>query len=147
MKVEKMLKPPVGPAVQDVPPPGGYKDFVIRGNRARRGPPGWALWLGVAAATAYGMYQLSVMNGYKRGNYKEKRECRMAVLPYLVAEQDIRKQAQYDADAATEAAIMKDVPGWEVGKNVYSKRWMEPTPGLAEMNSFANPQLSNQKKD
>lgn len=29
---------------------------------------------------------------------------------------------------------MKNVPGWEVGKGVYSKRWMKPTPGLVEMN-------------
>lgn len=93
------------------------------------------------------MYQLSVWNGHKRGNYKEKRECRMAVLPYLVAEQDASKQIQFDAENAREAAVMKNVPGWEAGKSVYSKRWMEPTPGLAEMNSFADPQLSNSKSE
>jgi len=33
-----------------------------------------------------------------------------------------------------EAEIMKNVPGWEVGKQIYSKRWMKPTPGIADMN-------------
>ena len=39
---------------------------------------------------------------------------------------------------------MKDVDGWVVGQNVYKKRWMQPTPGLAEMNSFVSPKLKNE---
>jgi len=31
-----------------------------------------------------------------------------------------------------EAEIMANVDGWIVGENVYSKRWMPPTPGLGE---------------
>ena len=30
----------------------------MRGNRARRGPPGWAIWLALATSTTYGMYQV-----------------------------------------------------------------------------------------
>lgn len=50
------------------------------------------------------------------------------------AEQDILKQKEYDAELKKEAEIMKNVPNWEVGKQIYSKRWMKPTPGIADMN-------------
>ncbi len=66
---------------------------------------------------------------------------------FLKAEQDFKKQLHYDAEHEKEAHIMRNVPNWEVGKNIYSRRWMEPTPGLAEMNSFANPQLTNEERE
>ena len=56
----------------------------------------------------------------------------------LQAEQDIRHDLKYDDDLKKEMQIMKNVPGWEAGKNVYSKRWMPPTPGLVELNDVTD---------
>ena len=42
------------------------------------------IWLGITTATVYGFYQIGVTNEEKRFNRKEKRECRMAILPYLM---------------------------------------------------------------
>jgi hypothetical protein len=42
------------------------------------------IWLGVATATVYGFYKISVTNEEKRFNHKERREARMAILPYLM---------------------------------------------------------------
>lgn len=89
--------------------------------------------------------QIGVQAKDNRSEYKEQREARMAVLPFLQVNQLVSKQnfiQQYVSDCqaeldrkysvelkeqyAKEAEIMKDVPGWEVGKDMYSKRWNHP---------------------
>lgn len=80
--------------------------------------------------TIYGFYQIGRTNAEKRMLNKEKRESRMAIMPYLQAEQDKMLMAQLAESAAKEAEIMKNVEGWKVGESVYSKRWMKPTWGL-----------------
>lgn len=72
-----------------MPPKGGYPkiDFVRRlGNR---GPSGAMIWAGIFGMTFWGFYQIGVTNEEKRFNRKEQRESRMAILPYLMTEQDI----------------------------------------------------------
>lgn len=55
----------------------------------------------------------------------------MAILPYLMAEQDRYISAKILSENKEEAEIMKNVPGWIVGESVYhGKRWLPPTPGL-----------------
>ena len=89
------------------------------------------IWLGVGALTAYGFYQISCTNAEKRFVLKEKREARMAIMPFLMAEQDAMNKAESDKKLAYEADIMKDVKGWVVGESVYSKgKWVKPTHGL-----------------
>lgn len=63
---------------------------------------------------------------------KEKREARMAIMPFLQAEQDKMLAEQIAQANAKEADVMKHVPGWKVGESVYSqpRRWTRPTHGL-----------------
>ena len=88
------------------------------------------IWLGVVLASTYGLYQISVTNAEKRMVLKEKREARMAIMPFLMAEQDAMNKVETEKSLAYEAKIMKDVKGWKVGESVYSKRWSPPTTGL-----------------
>lgn len=96
-----------------------------------RGPSGAMIWLGVALASTYGFYQISVTNAEKRACLKEKREARMAIMPFLMAEQDAMNKVETEKKLAYEKEVMKNVKGWEVGKSVYSKRWSPPTTGLS----------------
>lgn len=80
--------------------------------------------------TIYGFWQIGRTNSEKRLVVKERREARMAIMPYLMAEQDRMLSAQMAAANAKEAEIMKHVDGWKAGESVYSKRWVRPTHGL-----------------
>ena len=95
-----------------------------------RGPSGLMIWLGVGLASTYGFYQISVTNAEKRMVLKEKREARMAIMPFLMAEQDAMNKVEQEKKLAYEADVMKNVKGWKVGESVYSKRWSPPTTGL-----------------
>lgn len=74
------------------------------------------------------LYQIT--NEEKRLNLKERRESRMAILPYLMVEQDVAMQALIDENKKEEAEVMKDNPNWTVGEAIYSRRWRPPTSGL-----------------
>ncbi|KAK3009607.1 hypothetical protein RJ639_014692 [Escallonia herrerae] len=61
---------------------------------------------------------------------EEKYAARVAILPLLQAEEDERFVVEWKKYLEEEARIMKDVPGWKVGENVYnSGRWMPPATG------------------
>jgi len=110
-----------------MPPPGGYPPIRLNRGLGKRGPPGWAIWGAIAVSSMYGFYQLSVQNEGKRSDKQEKRDNRMAIGPYLMAERDVMDQKEYDKTLAREAEIMKNRPDWVVGQPIYSKRWMPPT--------------------
>mmetsp|Transcript_9904 Transcript_9904/g.10003 ORF Transcript_9904/g.10003 Transcript_9904/m.10003 type:complete len:129 (-) Transcript_9904:102-488(-) len=118
--------------VQDVPPPGGFPKVNLTRGIGPRGPPGWLIWLSVVTASIYGMWQIGRTNKVKRIDHKEKREARIAILPYLQAESDRQLIAKITESNRQEAEIMKNVDGWKVGESVYSKRWMPPTNGLSK---------------
>lgn len=121
--------PPVQPNVhsfQDMPPRGGYPKIQINRITGPRGPPGWLLFAGAIGAYVYGMIELSkTAKEYKYNRY-EARESRMGLHAFFNAEEDRYNQAKIMRSDAAEAEIMKDVPGWKVGENPYSKRWDLP---------------------
>ena len=81
--------------------------------------------------TVYGFWQIGRTNQEKRFAVKERREARMAIMPYLQAEQDRLLTEQIAAATAREKEIMKNVEGWKAGESVYTgKRWVRPTFGL-----------------
>eukprot|EP01036_Dinobryon_divergens_P023660 gene23660-32032_t len=92
--------PPNVTSVQDMPPPGGYPPINFARGMRNRGPPGWAIWLGVLTATVYGFNQ---------------------------AERDRELAAYIEESRKKEAEIMKNRPDWKVGESVYSRRWNPPT--------------------
>nr|GEX61689.1 NADH dehydrogenase [ubiquinone] 1 alpha subcomplex subunit 13-B [Tanacetum cinerariifolium] len=61
---------------------------------------------------------------------EEKYAARRAILPMLQAEEDERFVKEWQKYLEEEARIMKDVPGWKVGKSVYhSGKWIPPATG------------------
>lgn len=108
------------PPVQDMPPPGGYPSLTFEKATVARGPPGWAIWLGAMCTVAFGFYRVGMGNRERNAAKKEKREARMAIVPYLQAEEDVKLHARYLSNLEDEATIMKGVKGWEVGKGVYN---------------------------
>lgn len=90
-----------------------------------RGPPGWALWAGATVTIMYGFYQVGQGNIERNRQKVREREIRYNIAPLMQAEAD-REYAQRErAILAKEAEIMKNVPGWEVGKNPYNNgKWM-----------------------
>jgi NADH dehydrogenase (ubiquinone) 1 alpha subcomplex subunit 13 len=110
-------------AFQDMPPKGGYPkiDFIRRlGNR---GPTGAMIWAGIFGMTFWGFYQIGVTNEEKRFNRKEQRESRMAILPYLMTEQDITEMQKMKKQLLYEEEVMKGVEGFTPGASVYSQRY------------------------
>ncbi|KAJ8603504.1 hypothetical protein CTAYLR_005117 [Chrysophaeum taylorii] len=116
--------------VQDMPPPGGYPEVIATRGIGPRGPPGWAIWLGATFATVFGLYRVGEGNRERNAAKKMKREARMAIIPYLQAEEDVRAHALYLARLDDEARVMKGVKGWKVGESVYHNTsiWMPATP-------------------
>eukprot|EP00002_Diphylleia_rotans_P003737 TRINITY_DN1261_c0_g3_i1.p1 TRINITY_DN1261_c0_g3~~TRINITY_DN1261_c0_g3_i1.p1 ORF type:complete len:123 (+),score=35.70 TRINITY_DN1261_c0_g3_i1:61-429(+) len=113
--------------VQDMPPSGGYSSFsverVVRGSSV----PNSLLFAASAVAILGGLYKLGQGNIQRRAVADEKRAAKKAILPLLQAESDasfVRATAEANEK---EAEIMKNVPGWEVGKSVYNTKWMPPT--------------------
>mmetsp|Transcript_13813 Transcript_13813/g.18889 ORF Transcript_13813/g.18889 Transcript_13813/m.18889 type:complete len:127 (+) Transcript_13813:37-417(+) len=114
-------------SVQDLPPKGGYPPIATARGLRPRGPPGWAIWLGILSASAYGFYQIGVTNENKRFLLKEKRDSRMAIYPFLQVESDKRISSSIKYSLEKETEIMKHNPDWKVGESVYSKRWNPPS--------------------
>jgi len=79
----------------------------------------------VSLMTMYGYYQIGQTNIERRKVRRETRERRAHILPFLQAEEDVRYNLAVAVYEDEERRIMKDVPGWEVNKNVYNhKEWM-----------------------
>lgn len=55
-------------------------------------------------------------------------DIRLATLPFLMAENDVRGEYLKNKVTEHEAELMKDVPGWEAGASVYKTRFMSPMP-------------------
>mmetsp|Transcript_34842 Transcript_34842/g.85313 ORF Transcript_34842/g.85313 Transcript_34842/m.85313 type:complete len:146 (-) Transcript_34842:79-516(-) len=123
------------PVVQDGPPPGGYPSVRYARRIPNTGPTGIAFFGAYLGAMVYGFYQIGQGNAERRGLKEEKLMARAILIPFLQAEEDRRYVAAKARDDKWEAHIMRNVPGWEVGKNVYNTCWMPPglstRPGLA----------------
>ena len=79
---------------------------------------------------SYGYYQIGQMNIHRRSLKKEKRECRIALLPLLQAESDVMTLHANARRLHAETAIMHGVRGWDYDdQSVYhTSRWVVPIP-------------------
>ncbi|KAL1918854.1 uncharacterized protein VTP21DRAFT_2876 [Calcarisporiella thermophila] len=104
---------------QDMPPAGGYPQVHYRRNLPQRGPSGLALVVGVTAVCTFGFWQYARGMSEKRELKRENTWSRIYLVPLLQAETDRDTYRRQQASLQREKEIMKDVPGWEVGKSVY----------------------------
>jgi len=74
--------------VQDKAPPGGYPPIRYRRSLAQSVIPPWVVLLGLVAMSAYGVYQLRKTIHERVDTDEEKKRRRIAIIPYLVAEED-----------------------------------------------------------
>ncbi|KAK3283167.1 hypothetical protein CYMTET_9123 [Cymbomonas tetramitiformis] len=115
------------PISQEMPPPGGFPQVRFARRIPSTGPAGTTLFTLGALVMGYGFYKVGMGNRERRTLKAEKAAARHAILPLLQAEEDRRYVAQQNKFKAQESLIMKDVPGWEVGKSVYySGAWHPP---------------------
>ncbi|XVF29195.1 hypothetical protein REPUB_Repub15cG0099400 [Reevesia pubescens] len=118
------------PILQDGPPPGGFAPVRYARRIPNKGPSAMAIFLAAFGAFSYGMYQVGQGNKNRRALKEEKYAARRAILPVLQAEEDERFVKEWKKYLEYEAEVMKDVPGWKVGENVYnSGKWMPPATG------------------
>ncbi|KAL9250575.1 NADH dehydrogenase [ubiquinone] 1 alpha subcomplex subunit 13-B-like protein [Drosera capensis] len=116
--------------LQDGPPPGGFPPVRYARRIPNTGPSAIAIFLATFGAFSWGMYQVGIGNKKRRALKMEKYEARRAILPLLQAEEDERFVKEWKKYLEEEARIMKNVPGWKVGENVYnSGKWMPPATG------------------
>ena len=57
----------------------------------------------------------------------EKKRLRLALVPFLQAEDDRRYVRDRARSLERERKVMANVPGWVVGESVYKTRFMRPT--------------------
>uniref|UniRef100_A0A3P6AGY8 NADH dehydrogenase [ubiquinone] 1 alpha subcomplex subunit 13 n=2 Tax=Brassica TaxID=3705 RepID=A0A3P6AGY8_BRAOL len=106
------------PLLQDGPPPGGFLPVRYARRISNTGP------------SAMAIFRCFCLGGCTKALKEEKYAARRAILPILQAEEDERFVSEWNKYLDYEADVMKDVPGWKVGENVYnSGRWMPPATG------------------
>lgn len=115
------------PVLQDGAPPGGFPSVRFARRIPSTGPTGFTLFALGTVIMAYGFVKVGETNKHRNFLSAEKMAARRNLYPMLQAEEDRRYVENIEIAKEKEALIMKDVPGWKVGENVYSgKRWMPP---------------------
>ncbi|KAI7809581.1 NADH dehydrogenase [ubiquinone] 1 alpha subcomplex subunit 13 [Triplophysa rosa] len=112
---------------QDMPPPGGYERIDYRRNLPRRGLSGYSMFGIGMGIMVFGYWRLFKWNRERRRLHIEDLETRIAMLPLLQAELDRSTLRMLRENLEEEAVIMKDVPDWKVGENMFhTDRWVTP---------------------
>ncbi|XP_031418759.1 NADH dehydrogenase [ubiquinone] 1 alpha subcomplex subunit 13 [Clupea harengus] len=113
---------------QDMPPPGGYGPVQYKRNLPTRGLSGYSMFGIGIGVMIFGYWRIVKWNRERRRLLIEDLEARIALLPLLQAESDRRTLRLMRENLEEEAVIMKDVPGWKVGENMFhTDRWVSPT--------------------
>merc|ERR1740129_1104575 len=82
--------------------------------------------VGSAFIYTWGMYKIIKANQLRRSWRREEEDIRLATMPFLTAENDVRTAYLMEKVKANEAEVMKQVPEWEAQASVYKTRWMAP---------------------
>ena len=112
--------------VQDGPPKGGYPAVNVKRNLPGGGMSTLAMATGCVLTFTYGMYQVVMANRARREHAREENDVRLALVPFLQAETDVKLAFLQAKQLENEKELMKDVPNWEAGANVYKTRYMNP---------------------
>ncbi|GAV09319.1 hypothetical protein RvY_18883 [Ramazzottius varieornatus] len=121
---------------QDLPPTGGYADYDW--GRIPQKPYMGATkqFLLVVFMTITGKLMMELDRKRWRGEKLEMLDAKVALMPMLLAERDRLYLRRIRRNREEEERIMKNVPGWEVGKwfdepvykTVPKDHWIDPTP-------------------
>lgn len=115
-----MATVPNSHSVQDMPPKGGFQKIRIENNvPANRGFRGWVLFAGMGAGIVYGFVKLYSSSKTRRDMKRERRQLRVAILPFLQAEEDVLACKNIAEKQKREMEIMKHVPNWDALQSVY----------------------------
>eukprot|EP00298_Acanthocystis_sp_HF-20_P021149 c27319_g1_i1.p2 GENE.c27319_g1_i1~~c27319_g1_i1.p2 ORF type:complete len:136 (+),score=59.39 c27319_g1_i1:16-423(+) len=113
--------------VQDGPPPGGFAPINVKRSLPERGPPHIIIVGSLIALMGWGWYRLAQGNLEQREIELERRAAKLALMPYLLAEQDLKLLDYHKKQKQIEEELMKDVPGWVPGESVFKgKRYLPP---------------------
>eukprot|EP00052_Salpingoeca_macrocollata_P030978 m.321725 g.321725 ORF g.321725 m.321725 type:complete len:128 (-) comp25783_c0_seq1:20-403(-) len=117
--------------LQDRPPPGGFKDIPFKRNLPYRGPSGVVLFAAGALAISFGFYKIIDGNQHRRRLKAETINARIALAPFLQAEEDrrvVRMQFQHQLG---EKEIMEGVKGWNAqDRPFHTDRFVPPRESL-----------------
>nr|CUU98764.1 hypothetical transcript [Hymenolepis microstoma] len=119
---------------QEMPPPGGFAplDFLYKGTRKHLN--GLYIIAGLYLCSYVGIKLRHWQREKNDAIANENKEVRLALTPFLLAEQQRMYLKQLIKNREYETELMKDVPGWEVGHwhdtpVYYNPRglWCEPS--------------------
>ncbi|NP_957008.1 NADH dehydrogenase [ubiquinone] 1 alpha subcomplex subunit 13 [Danio rerio] len=131
---------------QDMAPPGGYGPVDYKRNLPKRGLSGYSMFAVGIGVMMFGYWRLCRWNRERRRMQIEDLETRIALLPLLQAEHDRQTLRMLRENLEEEAILMKDVPGWKVGENMFhTERWVSPVPD--ELYNLRPREELMQKKD
>uniref|UniRef100_A0A8C4NCF3 NADH dehydrogenase [ubiquinone] 1 alpha subcomplex subunit 13 n=1 Tax=Eptatretus burgeri TaxID=7764 RepID=A0A8C4NCF3_EPTBU len=115
---------------QDMPPPGGYGPIDFHRNLPRRGLPGVGVFAIGIGVMAFGQWKIASWNWERKRQMIEDLEAKIVLMPLMQAEKDRRILRMLRKNLEEEAVVMKDVPGWKLGENMFhSDRWHIPISG------------------
>jgi len=101
---------------QDMPPPGGYDPIQFAKAMGKKSWGGYKTFAIFGAVTASGWIMYHFEKKWKRRTDLEMNDARIALQPFMDAERWRMFLRHCRRNRDEERELMKDYPGWEVGK-------------------------------
>jgi NADH dehydrogenase (ubiquinone) 1 alpha subcomplex subunit 13 len=114
------------PVVQDGPPPGGFPGVRFARRLPNTGPSGVTLFAVGTAIMAYGFYKVAQSNKERRALKEEVLQARVALSPFLIAEENRRYAENYRTFREREKYVFDKLGITEFDEPIYKTRWMPP---------------------
>jgi NADH dehydrogenase (ubiquinone) 1 alpha subcomplex subunit 13 len=109
-----------GTETQELPLKEGFPTINYKRKFPSSGPPGWVLLTMGAAMMTIGFYLHFRGRKYHKFLLVKNYENKAVAATILAAENDIEHVKNKLKSLELESKLMKDVPGWQVGKSVYN---------------------------
>ncbi|VEL20820.1 unnamed protein product [Protopolystoma xenopodis] len=101
---------------QEMPPPGGYNPIEFITKKSRIKPYHFFLFCGTAYTIQFiGLKLQAFLKSRREAITRETREGRIALTPFLLAEQQRLQLREMIRHREYEKELMSTTPGWEVG--------------------------------
>jgi NADH dehydrogenase (ubiquinone) 1 alpha subcomplex subunit 13 len=113
---------------QELPPQGGFPRIQFKRNIPVRGPPGWALLLGVTGLVGVGLYYSRLGYVYRWELERERLQAQLHLEPFLQAEKDRFYIRALNSSNTLESRVMKNVDDWNMHSSVYHNSELHHVP-------------------